>query len=317
MITLLSPKNGACVSLHTNEQRRLLDGDYLTDTTENDGSFPAPVIIEFEPRSDATVTLTRTKDKKTSTYQAKNGKAEIYNLTVGDEYIWQVRIGFMTSEVRAFKTVNQAPRLIRIDGISNVRDIGGYVATNETALRQGLLFRSSELDCHFQISDTGKRQLTDELGIKTEIDLRGINGESAKATLDGVTHLRFPLAAYGEIFEENQKELYRRIFTLLSDRSIYPALIHCWSGADRTGTLCYVLGALLGVDEGELELDYELSSFSVCGSRSVNTEDFKKFKSIFYSFGSTARAASENFLHSCGVDSQTVEKIREIFKDLY
>ena len=314
MITLLSPKNGTCVSLHTEEQRRLLDGDYLTEATENDGSFPAPVVIQFEPRSDATVTLTRTRDGQTSTYQAKNGRAEIYNLTVGDEYSWQVKIGFMTSEVRSFKTSHQAPRLIRIDGISNVRDMGGYATTDERVLRQGILFRSSELDCHFQISDLGKRQLTDELGIRTEIDLRGINGEAAKGGLDGVTHVSFPVAAYGEIFEEKQKDLYRKIFTLLSDRSTYPALIHCWSGADRTGTLCYVLGALLGIDEGELELDYELSSFSVCGSRSVDTEDFKKFKSTFYSFGSTARAAAENFLYTCGVDSQTVERIRGIFK---
>ena len=313
MITIISPKNGAAVSLHTDAQRKLLDGAYVAERTENDGSLPAPVVIEFEPNSDATVTVTRKRDGKTASYQAKNGKAEIHNLTVGDEYEWQVKIGFMTSKPYTFKTAHQAPRLIRIDGISNVRDIGGYVTTDEKSIKQELLYRSSELDCHFNITDEGKRQLTNELGIRTEIDLRGINGEPARAVLDGVKHANFPLAAYGDIFEESQKDLYRRIFTLLSERNTYPALIHCWSGADRTGTLCYVLGALLGIDEGELELDYELSSFSVCGSRSVSTEDFKKFKSLFYSFGSTARTAAENFLYSCGVDNRTIEKIRNIF----
>ena len=313
MIKLLSPVNGAYISLHTEHQKIFLDGAYVAERSQTDDSLPAPVVIEFEPRSDATVTLTRKRDGKIATYQAKNGKAEIYNLSVGDEYTWQIKIGFMTSESYTFKTVHQAPRLIRIDGISNVRDIGGYVTTDEKMLGQELLYRSSELDCHFNITDEGRSQLTNELGIRTEIDLRGINGEPARAVLDGVAYVNFPIAAYGDIFEKEQKELYRQIFTLLSGRNTYPALIHCWSGADRTGTLCYVLGALLGIDEGELELDYELSSFSVCGSRSVSTEEFKKFKSLFYSFGSTARTAAENFLFSCGVDKQTIEKIRNIF----
>lgn len=313
MITLLSPKNGSTVSLHTESQKTFLDGAYVAEQTQNDDSLPSPVVIEFEPHSDAVVTVTRKKDGRTATYFAKSGKAEIYNLTVGDEYLWQVKIGFMTSDTFTFRTRSQAPRLLRIDGISNVRDIGGYVTTDEKILKQGLLFRSSELDGHFSITDHGRRQLTDELGIRTELDIRGINGEPVRAVLDGVTHLNFPLAAYGDIFSEEQKELYRHIFTLLSEEKNYPALIHCWSGADRTGTLCYVLGAMLGIDEGELELDYELSSFSVCGSRSVSTEDFKKFKSLFYSYGSTARTAAENFLTDCGVDNKIIENIRNIF----
>ena len=313
MITLISPKNGASVSLHSEVQKRFLDGAYVAERTQNDDSLPCPVAIEFTPRSDATVTLTRKRDGKTAVYSAKSGRAEIYNLTIGDQYTWQVKIGYMTSESRTFFTEAQAPRLLRIGGISNVRDIGGYVTTDEKALKQELLYRSSELDCHFDITDDGKRQLTNQLGIRTEIDLRGINGEPVSAVLDGVTYVNFPVAAYGDIFEENQKELYRRIFTLLSERSTYPALIHCWSGADRTGTLCYVLGALLGIDEGELELDYELSSFSVCGNRSVSTDDFKNFKSLFYSLGSNARTAAENFLLSCGVDMSTIESIRSIF----
>ena len=313
MIRLISPKDNALLSLHTLSQQIFLDGAYTACPAKDEDSFPAPVIIEFEPRTDGQIILTRANDEKVTTYQAKEGRAEIFNLTVGDEYIWQVKIGSMTSVARSFKTVCQAPRLMRIDGISNVRDIGGYVTTDQRHIRQGLLFRSSELDCHFEITAKGREPLTQELGIHTDVDLRGINGESANAVLTDAIHLNFPTAAYGDIFSDEQKAVYKQIFTLLSKREIYPALIHCWSGADRTGTLCYVLGALLGIDEGELEADFEMSSFSVCGDRSVNSEDFKKFKSIFYSFGSVARVAAENFLMSCGVNIGTIEDIRKIF----
>ena len=313
MIKLLSPKDKAVISLHTLSQQIFIDGAYTACPAKEEDSIPSPVIIEFEPRADGLIVLTRSRDGKETAYPARNGRAEIFNLTVGDEYLWQVKIGLMTSEARSFSTVCQAPRLMRIDGISNVRDIGGYVTTDQKHLRQDLLFRSSELDCHFEITDKGRDQLIHELGIRTDVDLRGINGESANAVLTGVNHLCFPTAAYSDIFSDGQRDIYKQIFTLLSKRDIYPALIHCWSGADRTGTLCYVLGALLGIDEGELEADFEMSSFSVCGSRSADSEAFKKFKAEFYSFDSVARAAAEKFLLSCGVDEDTIRDIRSIF----
>ena len=36
--------------------------------------------------------------------------------------------------------------------------------------------------------------------------------------------------------------------------------LHCWKGADRTGTLAYLMEALLGVPEEDVCKDYELTS---------------------------------------------------------
>ena len=41
-----------------------------------------------------------------------------------------------------------------------------------------------------------------------------------------------------------------------------PVYFHCIYGADRTGTLAFLLESLLGVGENELAKDYELTSFS-------------------------------------------------------
>ena len=313
MITVISPKNGAVVPQLTEKHKRYLDGASEAERVSYDDSLPLPVTVEFQPPTSGKVILTRASDGHTETFCAKDGKAELFGLRVGESYSVCVSVGLMTSEPRAFTTEAQAPRLLYVDGISNVRDVGGYVTTDERLIRQDLLFRSSELDCHFNITNEGRRTLTERLGIRTDIDLRGINGEKAESVLDGVRHTVFPLAAYGDIFTPTQKELYRQIFVLLSHRATYPALLHCWSGTDRTGTLCYVLGALLGIDEGELELDYEMSSFSVCGERSVSGDPFKEFKKRFYAYGSSARSAAEGFLADCGVSKDTIDKIRKIF----
>ncbi len=41
-----------------------------------------------------------------------------------------------------------------------------------------------------------------------------------------------------------------------------PVFFHCIFGADRTGTLAFLMEALLGVGENQLAIDYELTSFS-------------------------------------------------------
>ena len=40
-----------------------------------------------------------------------------------------------------------------------------------------------------------------------------------------------------------------------------PVFYHCQNGADRTGTLGFLIGALLGMSEGDLAKDYELTTF--------------------------------------------------------
>ena len=43
--------------------------------------------------------------------------------------------------------------------------------------------------------------------------------------------------------------------------------MHCWGGADRTGTVAFILEGLCGVSEADLAIDYELTSFTMFGLR--------------------------------------------------
>ena len=45
----------------------------------------------------------------------------------------------------------------------------------------------------------------------------------------------------------------------------YPIYLHCSLGRDRAGTLSFLIGALIGIEEVDLYRDYEMSFFSVNG----------------------------------------------------
>ena len=323
MIKLICPKPNATVPLLYPEHKRFLDSPpcELLPKVEwselhregEDSSFPAPVEFCFEPRMDAAVVITDSCGRSKE-YLAKSGKAYVYNLFVGESYTWYVKSGLMRSQTERFSTESDLPRLLFAEGISNVRDIGGYASSLGGRVRQGMIYRSSEMNFHYSITEKGKTTLIEDLGIRTDIDLRGVNGEPVSPALDTslVTWKSFPLAAYAEIFTPEQKELYRQSFELLADKDVFPVMAHCWAGTDRTGTWLYILGALLGIDEGDLMSDYEMSSFSVWGQRSRASVTFREFLDAFHSYGKSARTAAENFLADCGVKHITVEKIRDI-----
>ena len=112
------------------------------------------------------------------------------NLMIGTTYNWDAVKPDGTSVSGSFTTSAQAPRtaLIPVPGstdlISNVRDIGGWplIGTTEggeTTVRQGLVFRGACLDPFYSLSAAEKdaNPIYRQLGVKTEIDLRGNSGD--------------------------------------------------------------------------------------------------------------------------------------------
>ncbi len=101
----------------------------------------------------------------------------MYNLKVNTTYYFNVSLDYngtvFTSETYSKKVSDTALRNIYIDGVRNVRDIGGYKVDNGV-IKQGLLYRSAEYNGTFGsvVSDLGKEQLVNTLGIKSDIDLR-------------------------------------------------------------------------------------------------------------------------------------------------
>ena len=320
MTKLLSPAGGAVVSQQTERQKyfrensrtlsvaMVIDWQHLVHTGEKDNSFPAPVVFTW--RGEGTeVTLADNPDFRNAvTVPGVKGRAQVMNLWLGTTYWWKVG----SSEVRSFITEEIAPRWIYAEGTTNIRDAGGWITESGKKIRQGLLYRGSEMDTHMAITEAGIRTLREELGIRTDLDIRGeAVGKVTESPLGPeVNFVLLPAHAYDSFIDRpvNLPET----FALLADRENYPVYYHCWGGADRTGTYGYLIGALLGMTEEDLFLDYELTSLSVWGCRSRDSEGFRAVLAGLEPYGTTAKERAVGFLLEHGVPMAHIEAIRNI-----
>ncbi len=319
-IKLKFPENGSTVSLANDEQINFLKTDrtrvlgekinFLNlDKSGEDKSFPLSVRFMWESDRISHLLISEHENFKASREIRADNCALISNLKCGTKYFWKVKNFFHESEVFTFTTENVFPRFISIEGDTNVRDIGGWTGELGT-LKQGKIYRGSEFNSHLTLTKEGQRVLKEDLKIKSVLDLRG-NSEVRK-NVYGERYLNVPVLPYGDYIKDNP-EKNRRIFKFLCEEKNYPMYIHCWGGADRTGTLVFLINALLGVDIPDLIDDYEITSLSVWGARSRNTELFKSLIFALNEFeGNTIREKAENYVLSTGVEQRLIEKLRRL-----
>ena len=241
--------------------------------------------------------------------------AEAYNLMVGTRYYWQVCSGSEASLIHSFVTEDGYPRFIKMDGVSNVRDIGGYVTLDGKRVKQGLAFRSAHLD---SITEQGLAVARDQLGIRTDLDLRG---GFSRPLGDSVAHVSVAMQWYEHVFEEEHREDVRAAISVFAYEENYPIVFHCSMGRDRTGTTAYLILGLLGVDEDTLYHEYYASYFSAQGA--FDTEEFplmvkniQRLRRELDKYGEADDALSakiEAFLLDVGVSAEEIQSIRENF----
>ena len=250
----------------------------------------------------------------------KSGSVELKYLECGVRYYFRV-IGTLSdgTNVGAFGefTTADTPRILSVDGIVNVRDIGGWETSNGKVIKQGVLYRGSELDgaveAEYLLSAEGKTDMLSVLGINFEMDLRNeADTPKGKDVLgSGVPHVYYGAPMYAAVFDSNNSETIRKIFSDLADERNYPMYLHCTYGKDRTGSICYLLEALLGLSDTQLRMEYELSAF--CGGN-VDPESWGGFMNEVQELeGYTTSEKVENYLLSIGVTAEEIESIRNIF----
>ena len=261
-------------------------------------------------------------DAKTYNVPAENCSVAVNNLLKAQTYYVKVMADGTSSAVEtSFTTTDLGPRVMTVDGVYNVRDMGGYVTASGKTTKQGLIYRGGALSPsadypNVQITASGIATMAEEMGIRTEIDFRN----STEAL--GVTESCIPdaeliyctLGGYdsGMI---NYAESYKKTFQLLARPESYPVYYHCTGGADRTGTVSYLLGALLGMDQADLIRDYEFTSFSLYGERNSKTTKyaFGAMCALLETYeGATLADKAEQYLLSIGVTEDEIFNIRAI-----
>lgn len=271
-ITLLAPEDGqADIRITSNEIVHLwnTDADVLATSlytyARQEVCLPPPVRLEWNDADNGekyTVILSETKDLSDPiTVTTSECFAEIFNLKAGQRYYWQVKSSSAVSEIFTFVTESGYPRFIRTEKVSNFRDIGGLTTLDGKAVKQGLLYRSANLD---SVNDSDKNVIKKTLGIVTDLDLRG---ESKVSPLGSdVRLLPISIKWYHGIYEKTEYlDALRQAISEFAEEENYPMNYHCAIGRDRTGTVTILILGLLGVDEDTILKEYLLSFNSKAG----------------------------------------------------
>ena len=169
--------------------------------------------------------------------------------------------------------LDEDSRIVLIDGVLNVRDVGGLTGSLGP-VRRGLLLRSA---CLSGLTPSGERALAG-FGLRTVIDLRTPlerreepNRVAGLAGPAGLREISIELLTTLIDLPDTSEELYRHfiercgpgivaVFEELARPGAMPALVHCMVGKDRTGLTVALLLELLGVDRPAILADYVASN---------------------------------------------------------
>ena len=331
MINLIYPENNAIISTQTSVQKEFIEKIH-TLGTENALEWLFPVKSSFERSYPEDLTIKWESDESffevefsensefinPKIYKTNENQLTLSNLKINQDYFIKIN----GENLGHFKTANEGYRFLKVDGILNVRDLGGI------NIKQGLLYRGTDLDETFFITEKGKDTFINELNVKTELNVRIERHFDKEFSVAGneVKYVYLPYRPYIEIFEDAHRKNICKIFDFFADESNYPIYFHCYGGADRTGMLAIYLRAIMNESDEDILTDYELTSLSkYAGGKNegVNTEGFrcrnssyfKEFMDVLYKeYGENEKLSTiiPKFLISCGIKEETLEKVRNI-----
>ena len=325
MARLITPIGGEIIPILNDLQRKyvseevhefnhnMINWAHLERYKEQDDTFPQLNLFQWESDSDeAVIEIAENADFTDARVERVIGQStNLHNFKVNTTYYWRVN----GCEPASFRTEDVAPCFYEVDGISNVRDAGNWSTKYGRRIKQGLLFRGSEMNIHHTITEKGIDVMRNILHIHTDLDLRGEARQFSCSPIgENVQFLIVPAGPYVHFMQN--KETCKKLFDILADESNYPIYYHCWGGADRTGTIACMLGVALGMCEKDTLLDYEITSLSVWGDRNRVSDLYQSFLAELEQYeGESFEDKIMSFLYSCGITEEQLEKIRGILLD--
>ena len=254
---------------------------------------------------------------------------EKWRAQVGKDYL-----GIRWREARA----GESSRWRRMDGVQNVRDLGGLKGLGGKTVATGKAFRSAQFNraAPYNLVTNAKKKVEREyygsckttmtseqvaaarrdFGIRTDLDLRGTGqcrGMSGSPLGDGVRFVNVPASNYSGIYKGEGAKLMADALRVFADEANYPVIFHCVKGADRTGSLAFILHALLGVSAEDRLLDWELTAFSNPNPKFAHADRYDKLTAGLAKFpGATDAEKAEAYAKKIGLTDGEIAKIREI-----
>ncbi|WP_136055892.1 tyrosine-protein phosphatase [Microbacterium sp. K24] len=172
--------------------------------------------------------------------------------------------------------------VLDIDGVNNVRDVGGIPAEGGR-IRAGVLLRSGQLSGATAAGIEALRGSVQHI-----VDLRDGEEVAAEPTeIDGpdTTHLPLFLGSVRSFFENDTSldDLYLHLLEESGERLVEairiiaegrPTLVHCTVGKDRTGVTVALALSAVGADREAVIADYALTESQLPAQRSQRIADY-------------------------------------------
>ena len=291
------------------------------------------------------------------TMNTSNTSVRIKNLLVNQKYYFKVSADGKDSVISDFKT-GDYPRWIDARPMFNVRDMGGYMTSSGQRIKQGMVYRGGEInskngwygsqrytddfgntdtrDGHIVTqTDASKRAFREDMGMINglEIDLRSSSETNGYPVSSGVcnfaenkdiSYKMLSISSYANGMKNNTSQI-KQLFEAFAKADTNPVYYHCYGGADRTGVVGFMLGALLGMSYTDLVIDFELTSYSSNPSRNYRSHlrngpwnewpgmvTYLK-NDLGWGTTKTIKQGMEDYLKTkCGVSQTTIDTIRNI-----
>lgn len=236
------------------------------------------------------------------------------NLKTGATYYWRVALTLeggetVYSSVASFET-KPGPRVLSVADVKNIRDLGGWMTLDGEVIPCGRIYRSANLD---HPEEDAQKCLLEELGIKTELDFRDPDKDAINPVLtSSLNYINISIPSYAGFLKDRfNGAKVLRVFTKPEN---YPIDFHCAGGADRAGTVSFLLNALCGVDEIDLVCDYELTAARFRNGAKDSSYTYFKFPEFIEAFylrpGDTMREKARYFcMNECGLSEMEVANI--------
>ncbi|MCR5407610.1 MAG: tyrosine-protein phosphatase [Bacteroidales bacterium] len=257
------------------------NGIYKDQVSPGVSDIPSTYTIRFEGNKTDVYTGTLSEGDWSYTKNigtTEDGYWEITNLRPNASYTYQVKNGGTVVKSGHFTTYGHLHQLTFKARVRNVRDLGGWKTKDgKKMIKYRKIYRGGRLQ-ESTLTSAGIKDVLGE-GIRAQLDLRGHTTSGSQEYLDHSAMDGYPNADSKYTFlapciEEGYTQMLRDdkektrqciafIFNCIANDE--PVYYHCSLGRDRTGTISLLLLGILGVNEGDISKEYEITQFAPAG----------------------------------------------------
>lgn len=238
--------------------------------------------------------------------------------------------------------LSREERLLKVESMTNIRDLGGYETQNGYYTKSHKFVRSTNPG---NLSEDEKEYLYD-YGIRVQVDLRSdFEVEQQPSALKGYNDIEYyninllqsknlnvlpsevrnyhDLSGFYVFMLESNKEQFRQIFDIFYQYPYSTVMFNCSAGKDRTGVIAALLMDLAGCHEYDIVKDYSESYENnlkvmnrleelVDQDNRAFLESSPRMMMKFLDYLKEHYGSAKEYLVQCGLE---IEKIEEIIED--